>query len=892
MKPDRGDRVYAWLLFVLPADFRREFGVDMVQLFGDRRRQCRERGESLARLWLRALGDLATQASAERWAVLRGWRRDDHPRIRTERRWRVSMFAMNLRQGFRSLVRNPGLTVVAGLTLALGISANTAIFSVVDAVLLRPLPFAEPDRLVMIWEKRAREGTNTNQVALGDFLDWRQRSRTIENMVVGFPATFDLTGSGEPENVGTGLVSAPFFDMLGVSPALGRTFRADEDRPGRDRVVMLTYGFWQRRFGGNPSIVGRRLTLGGDACEVVGVLPASFRFVVPDLEIWRPTIVSADRPNARTIHFANVFGRLKPGVSREQAQAEMDAIAAGIEQEHPESNRGHGAWITPLHEQWVGDVRNGLLVLTVAVGFVLLIACANVANLLLARAAGRQREVAIRGALGADRRRLLAQLMTEALLLALVSGLAGLLLTPWTIMLLQLVLPASLSALGVSQIRIDARVLSFTLLASLATSLVFGFLPAWQTSRLSPNDLLKGGGRSSKGGVRSRTRGLLVVSEVALAFMLLIGAGLMIRSFAHLLDERTGLDPTNVLTFRVELPTFKYKEPARHVEFFNEINEHVRHLPGVTSVGATADLPFGDSDIRRGILVEGRTPVPGEPTRAHPRFVTPGYLATLRIALRSGRAFTAADVDGTPPVVIVNETAAKRYWPGQNPVGRRVSLNGDRPVWREIVGVIADVRHWGLGRPVNPELYFPAAQMPMASMTLVVRSAGNPADLSAAIRAQVRAMDADLPLAESRSMEDVIALSVGSERANMLMLGALAGLALLLACAGIYGVMAHLVALRASEIGVRMTLGARPADVLRMVLGEGLRQTAGGIVLGIAGALSLTQLVASLLYHTSPVDPAIFGMVTLVLLATSVLACLVPAYRATRVDPIAALRSE
>jgi putative ABC transport system permease protein len=366
----------------------------------------------------------------------------------------------------------------------------------------------------------------------------------------------------------------------------------------------------------------------------------------------------------------------------------------------------------------------------------------------------------------------------------------------------------------------------------------------------------------------------------------------MIRSFARLLGERTGLDPTDVLTLRVELPSFKYKEPAQSLRFFNELDERLRHVPGVTAVGAAADLPFGESDIRRGILVEGRTPVPGEPTRAHPRFVTPGYFATLGITLRSGRGFTDTDVDGVPPIVIINETAAKRYWPGQNPVGRRVTLNSDTPVWREIVGVIADVRHWGLGRPVNPELYFPAAQMPLSGMTMVVRSAGNPVDLSNAIRAEVRAMDADLPLAESRTMEDVIASSVGSERANMLLLGALAGLALLLACAGIYGVMAHLVALRASEIGVRMTLGAQPADVLRMVLGEGLRQTAAGIVLGIAGALSLTRLVASLLYHTSPVDPVIFGLVTLVLLVTSALACLVPAYRATRVDPIAALRSE
>ncbi len=892
MEQTAADRIYAWLLYAFPARFRREYGRDMVQLFRDRRRQCHEMRSSSTRLWLRALADLAIQAGAERWTALPALRRSDRPGIPVPRRWRVSMFMLNLRQGLRALVRNPGLTVVAVITLALGIGANTAIFSVVDAVLLRPLPFHQPDRLVMIWEKRAREGVNTNHVAPADFLDWRQRSRTIENMVLGFPSTFDLTGSGEPENVGAGLVSAPFFDMLGVRPFLGRTFRPDEDQPAHDRVVMLTYGFWQRRFGGNPSIVGRTLTLEGDRCEVVGVLPANFRFVDRDLEIWRPTSVSADKPNARTIHFANVFGRLRPGVSLEQARAEMDAIAAAIEQEHPDSNRGHGAWVTSLHEQWVGDVRNGLLVLAVAVGFVLLIACANVANLLLARAAGRQREVAIRGALGADRRRLLAQLMTESLLLALISGTAGLMLTPWAIALLQAVLPASVSALGVSQISMDARVLAFTLCASMATSVVFGFLPAWQTSRLDPNELLKGGGRSSKGGVRTRTRGLLVVSEVALAFVLLIGAGLMIRSFVRLLDERSGLDPTNVLTVRVALPSFKYKEPAKQVQFFNELDSRIRHLPGVTAAGATADLPFGDSDIRRGIIVEGRTPVPGEPTRAHPRFVTPGYLQTLRIALRSGRGFTEADIDTGPPVVMINETAAKRYWPGENPLGRRVSLNSDTPVWREIVGVVADVRHWGLGRPVNPELHFPIAQMPMSAMTYVVRSDGNPVDLSSAIRGQVRGLDADLPMAQSRTMEDVIASSVGSERANMLLLGVLAGLALILACAGIYGVMAHLVALRASEIGVRMTLGARPTDVLRMVLGEGLRQTMTGIGLGVVGALSLTKLVASLLYHTSPVDPVIFAVVTLVLIATSAIACLVPAYRATRVDPIAALRNE
>ncbi len=841
----------------------------------------------MAAFWLRAVGDALVHGGAERLslAAVRG-----KGVIREARRWRWYMHALiqDIRHSVRLIARQPGLTFVALLTMALGIGANTAIFSAVDTVLLRPLPYADPDRLVLVWEKRPAEGVMKNVVAAADYVDWSQMNTVFEATAAMISVTADLTGSGEPARLSAAVVSPAFFDVLRVQPALGRSFRAEEARAGQHRVIVLGYGLWQSRFGSDPAVVGRKVLLNSVPHEVVGVLPHTFEFPDSTIELWAPLpLEGLSQPLSRANHDLTVYARMKPGVTIEQARADMDRVGQQLSVAYPDTNRRHGAWVVPLREELTGPLKGSLLLLLGAVGFVLLIACVNVANLLLARAVARRREVAVRAALGAGRTRLIGQALTESVLLSLLGGAAGLLVARWGIGLLRQVAPAGVPVLGLDRIGLDARVLIFSFVLSLATGVLFGLLPAWQFASQDLNDALKDGGRSPAG-VRRRLRLTLVVSEIALASLLLVGAGLMLRSFQSVLGAEAGFKTEGVLTTLIALPQARYPGDRRLVAF-DQIEQRFRSIPGVRSVGAINVLPLSGQDGRRGIVVEGYQPAPDTPTRAHPRAVTPDYFRTMGVQLSAGRGFTPDDRANAPLVVIVNETMARRYWPDASPVGKRVLLAGSND-WREVVGVVRDVRHWGLDRPVNPEMYFPLPQYLTGGLTFALATDGDPAFLASAVREQLRGVDPDLPLSNVRTMEEVARRSVAARQAGMLLLGIFGGLALILAAAGIYGVMAHLVALRTSEIGVRMTLGAQPRDVMRLVMKEGLVQAALGLAIGLTGAVLLVRSFRSMLYEISPADPITLGAVVVLLLSTALIACAVPARRAMRVDPVRALR--
>ena len=797
----------------------------------------------------------------------------------------------DLKYGVRQLLRSPGFTAVAVLTLALGIGANTAIFSVVNAVLLRPLPYKDQERLVMVWESRPQEGVYDNPVAPQDFFDWRRRNQVFEDMSGFLYSTIDLSGAGEPERIGTGIVSPSLFNVLGVQPLRGRTFLPEEEQDGRHRVVVMTYSLWQRRFGGDPAVVGKLLTLGGEPFEVIGVLPRTFDFPAPGLELWRPLVPTTQQMQTRTLHSMQVFARLKPGVTLAQARADMDRVAAQLAQEFPESNAVHAAHVVPLREQVVGDVRPALLLLLGAVAFVLLIACANAANLLLARVAARQREFAVRAALGAGRWRLVRQTLTESALLAVVSGTAGVLLAVWGVEAVRSLIPDDIAVMGFRSIPVDGRVLAFTLGLSVLAGVLSGVAPAFRGWGGWLTEALKEGGRSAgTTPARQRIFAALVVAEMALALILLVGAGLMIRTFVAFLNVNPGFDPHNLLTLQVAVPETKYDQPAEVRGFFAQLLNEVQALPGVEAAGATMLLPLGGGDARRGIQAEGYEPRPDEPTRAHLRVVTPTFFAAMRIPLLQGRLLAPQDTEGAPLVVLVNRTAAERYWPGQSPVGRRLRIGSGE--WREIVGVVGDVRHWGLDAGINPEMYLPFDQVAPPNMTVVVRSTSDPADLAKSVRARVHALDSDVPISEVSTMEEVLAFSLAPTRFYMVLLGSFAGLALLLASAGIYGVMAYSVARRTHEIGVRKALGACNSDIFRWVLRRGFIWTLTGLILGAAGSVALTRFLSRLLFGVKPGDPLTLLSVAVLLAAVALLACWIPARRAARVDPMVALRYE
>jgi putative ABC transport system permease protein len=879
-------RLLVRLLF--PRRLFRAFGDDMVRMFDQQRAEVRATGGRTTRLWMSALWDALLHGTSDRIEIAR---EAVSGAVLQVRRWRWWMMALSqdLRYAWRLVWKQPGVTLLAVITLALGIGGNTAIFSAVDAVLLRPLPYEEPEKLVMVWEKRQAEGVLANVVAPADFLDWSLMNGAFEAMAGYSSVTADLTGTGEPIRLVTGAVSPAFFTILRVRPILGRNFLDQEAFVGNHRVVILGHPLWASRFGADPAIVGRSIVLNGNPHEVVGVLPDTFEFTDRTVQVWAPLALEGGKqPPTRSLHFLEVYARLKPGVTIERARADMDRVGAALQAAHPQTNREHGAHVVPLAAHLRQPVRAGLLLLLGAVGFVLLIACVNVANLLLARSAARRREMAVRVALGAGRARLAGQSLTESVVLGILGGAAGLIVAHWGIGLVRTLTPGGLRVPGLDSLGLNERVLLFTLTISIATGLIFGLLPAWQVATQDANDVLKEGGRTGSY-VRRRLRTALVISEIALASFLLVGAGLTLRSFRSVLDAEAGVRTDHVLTAFVSLPAARYGTQEKRLATIAEIERRFASIPGVRAAGATSHLPLSGADSRAGVAIEGRAPTPDSPTRAHPRSVTRDYFSVTGMTLLSGRLFDRRDDTNAPPVVVVNETMARRYWQDTSPIGRRVRLAGTEE-WREVVGVVRDVRHWGLDRPVNPEIYLPIVQYAWSSPTFVLATDADRASVGPAVREQLRAVDPDLPVSSIRTMEEVATESLASRRVSVLLLATFGGLALALAAAGIYSVMAHLVALRTSEIGVRLTLGARPSDVFRLVLREGMVQAVAGVAVGTVAGVLLMRAFRSLLYEISPADPLTLVGVALLLTGTALLACYLPARRAMKVDPVTALR--
>ena len=807
----------------------------------------------------------------------------------------------DLRYGVRMLGKSPAFTAIAVLTLALGIGANTAIFSVVNGVLLHPLPYEDPDRLVVVWNELPQEGLPQLWFSEPELIDYRQRQQSFEGMAAFSGGGGNLTGSGEPLRVTAANVSANFFPLLRVDAFLGRTFTPEEDTPRNDRVTVLGHGFWQRRFGGDPTIIGETVSLSDNPYTVVGVMPSGFAFPDGDVDLWTPLAIDTADPNGRGSHYLRVLARLKSGVTFEQASADMHNIAKQMEQDYPDYYRPDRAWNTylvPLHESEVGEVRPALLVLLGAVGFVLLIACANVANLLLARAAVREKEVAIRAALGAGRLRIVRQLLTESVLLALVGGAAGLLLAFWSLRVLVALGPENLPRL--EEIGIDAGVLGFTMGVSLLTGIVFGLVPALHASRPDLHDALKEGGRSAAGAGHHRLRGLLVVSEVALSLVLLIGAGLMIKSFYRLLQVDPGYRTENVLTFRLSLPSARYAEDHQVLGFYRRLQEKIAALPDVRAAGAVSHLPLGGAYSSGSVFVEELPPnSPNFPFgyfESDRRYATSGYFRAMRMNLLKGRLLEESDHAEAPLVAVVDESFARRAWPAEpDPIGKRVGVNltpDGEPLWRTVVGVVRHVKNYGLDTEGRGQIYFPHAQFPIQTMFVTVRMGGDPVVAQAAVRNQVAALDPSLPLFNVATMEERLAESVAQDRFNMQLLGIFAAVALVLAAVGIYGVMSYSVSQRTHEIGIRMALGAQPADVLKLVVRQGMVLTLIGVAVGLAASFALTRFLSSLLFGVSATDPATFAGVALLLAAVALLACYIPARRATRVDPLVALRYE
>jgi putative ABC transport system permease protein len=812
--------------------------------------------------------------------------------------------AQDARYAARTMLKHRAFMATAMLTLAIGIGASTAIFSVVNAVELRPLPFRDPEALVMLWERDPAEGYERNAVAPPNFLDWQQRSRAFALMAAFSPGeTFNLAGDAQPERVEGARVSATVFDVLGVTPALGRAFLADDERPGAERVALLSHDLWVRRYGADPGVVGRTISINGAPSTVVGVMPAGFEFPGgtgavlggssnPRARVWVPLALTANELGQRSNHWLQVVARLGPGVSVEQAAAEMDAVERRIHEEHPDDYVGSQVTIDRLSDQVAGGVRAPLGLLLTAVVCVLLIGCVNVANLLLARAPTRRQEIAIRTALGASRRRVLRQLLTESVLLALGGGALGLALAGVGLRVLTQALPADFPRLG--EIAIDGRVLGVTLGVCVLTGLLFGLAPAYAASTTDLVGGLKEGGRSSATGVAgSRTRSVLVVIEIALAVVLVTCAALTARSFVRLRQVDPGFDPGKVLTAEISLSPATYPTRARRAEFVARIVDAAERLPAARAVGAVTSLPLSGNNMNFAFDVEGRpTTADGRSPSADLRAVTPGYFAAMGIRVLRGRVFSRADDANAPPVLVVNETLARHYFPGEDPIGKRAKL-GVNNFTGEIVGVVEDVRHGGLAAEVHEEVYCPYAQTPFwPTMTIVVKCDGDPAALAGPLRDQVLALDAEQPLAKVRTMEQVLADSVAAPRLRAGLLAMFGGVALVLAALGIYGVASYAVAQRRHEIGVRVALGAERRDVLRLVLGKGIGLTLVGLAVGLAASLGLARTISSLLYGVSPFDPLTFVGTPLVLFVVAVLANYVPARRATRVDPLVALRDE
>jgi predicted permease len=813
---------------------------------------------------------------------------------------KINVFAdlgQDVRYGLRMLAKNPAFTAIAVVALALGIGANSAIFSVVDAVLLRPLPFKNPNQLVMLWENAAHLGFPRDTPSPANFLDWQKEATSFTGMAAMIESSFNLTGVGEPERVEGRRVSANLFQLLGVSARLGRTFVPEDDKPGT-HVALLSHSLWQRRFGSDPGVIGRALSLNGESYTVVGVMPPLVQlpgFDNRNDQLWVPIAFPAEEAAQRGNHFLEVIARLKPGVTLKQAQAEMDTIAASLEKQYPSYNLRRGAVVIPLHEQVVGEIKPALLILLGAVGFVLLISCANVANLLLARAAVRQKEIALRLALGASRSRLTRQFLTESLLLALLGAGLGLVLALAGIRVLKMFIPVGIAQVGT--ITINGTVLLFTLLIALVTGIAFGLFPAIQGSHFNLNDTLKESGRDSAGGSKgNRIRGLLVIGEVAVSFVLLIGAGLLINSFLHLRNLDPGFRSDHLLTMKVNLSEVKYPDRDRRAAFFDEVMRRVLALPGVRSAAIANNLPLTYNGDSMSISVEG---VPDPPPDQQPdviyRAIGPGYFATMGIPIVRGRDFRDQDNGDSKDVVIISEKTAQQFWPGQDPIGKRLKpgLSTSSSPWREVIGIVKDVRQNDFIASPKRQMYFTYRQLKnIAANALVVRTNIEPMSLAVPVRNAIWSVDKDQTVADIDTMDHIVAQAVARQRFSMLLLGLFAALALLLASIGIYGVMSYSVAQRRREIGIRIALGARRVDVLRMTVKQALKLVGTGMVIGLIAAFLLTRVLASLLFGISATDPITFIGISLVLLAVAILASYVPALRATKVDPITALRAQ
>ena len=804
----------------------------------------------------------------------------------------------DLRYGVRMLRKSPMVTLVAVISLALGIAANTVIFSVINAILLKALPFHDPQRIVLLWGNIPAEGKDRSQVSATDVDDWRQQNGVFEDVTTFGNWSATLLGEGESARIQGIQVGDAYFSIMRATPLLGRTFLPEEQQEGKDSVIVLGYGLWQARFGGDPNVIGQKINLSGRPYTVVGVLPADFQslpanLVNPRGEFYRPVAETRDE-NERSSRHLRAIARIKQGVALEQAQAEMNVIAARLEQQHPRDNTGYGVRLLTLSEDTVGGLRKTLLTLFGAVAFVLLIACANVGNLLLARATGRQKEIAIRRALGAARLRLARQLLTESVLLAIIGGGLGLLLSLWGTSLVEAI-GSGITPLPVS-IKIDSRVLGFTFALSILTGIVFGLAPALHASNPDLNETLKEAGRSSGAQAsRNRLRGVLVMTEVAMALVLLISAGLLIKSVIRLRNVNPGFKAENRLTMNVVLPSAKYPKAPQWIAFYNQLGERLNALPGVESAGFTSVLPFSANFDGRALVVEDHPKPAGEEFDVDLYIVTTAYPQTMAIALLQGRALTEQDSDTTPLVALINETMASEMWPGQDALGKRIKFPGsvkNPQQWRTVIGIVGGVKQYALDRKEPMQIYLPEAQFPTNVMTLVVHTLADPQGLIAAVRNQIHEMDKDQAVYNIATMEQLLADSISLRRFSMLLLMSFAGVALMLAGVGIYGVISYSVTQRTHELGVRMALGASRRDIVHLVMRQGMAMTLAGVGIGLVATFASTRVMETLLFNVSATDPATFVIIPVALTIVALGACFVPAQRAAKVDPMEALRYE
>jgi putative ABC transport system permease protein len=806
----------------------------------------------------------------------------------------------DIRFGARMLFKNPGLTVVAVLALALGIGANTTIFSCINALLLRPFAFPHAERAVMLWEAMPQSGITRGSVAPANFYDVRKENAVFDEMSVSSGWGANLTGGDRPERITGAAVSPQFFSLLGVEPSRGRTFAPEEERPGSTPVVVLSDGLWERRFGRDEAIVGKTIPINNRQFTVVGIMPRSFSYPRGGTEIWTPFVFEDEDIKDRDSHYLRVLARLKPGVTREQAASEMRVLAQRFAEAHPESNTGRQFILEGLVESETMGPRPYLLLLLGAVGFVLLIACANVANLLLLRGAARAKEMAIRTAMGASRGRIVRQLLTESVLLALLGGCTGLLLAVWAVDAIAASIPANFARMisGWENMHIDWRVFAFTLGVSLLTGIIFGLVPALQASKTDLNEALKEGGRRSGADSRSRLRGALVVSEVALSLVLLVGAGLVVKSFIALAHVNPGFDTARLLTMELTLPRLKYEQPEQRRQFFDAWQRNAEGIPGVASAGAISSVPLAWNNNSTFFRIEGRpAPPPGQELLSNLRVANPQYFGVIQIPLRQGRLIEARDTADAPPVAVVSAQMAEKFFPGETAVGKRITF-GEEGKPTEIVGVVGDVRQEpftdNMSNKPEPTIYLPYAQSPWNSMTLVVRAApdGEATQLVAPVQSAVQSVDKDQPVYNVRTMGQIMSETIAPQRISSFMFAGFALIALLLSTVGIYAVISYSVAQRTHEIGVRMALGAQARDILRLVVGQGLKLIFAGVLLGLLGAFAVTRLMSSILFGVSTTDVLTFVGIPALLSAIALLACYIPARRAARVDPMVALRYE